>query len=97
MGVATVGAGVVLGLEALGAKNTYNAGPTQASFTYANGLATATDVLLIGGGVLTVLGGVLAFLPSAASAPSPVPVGAAQTVRVSLEPTVRGAILRGTF
>jgi hypothetical protein len=91
MGVATAGAGVVLGLEALGARDAYNAAPTQSSFDHAQSLAVWTDVALIAGGVLAIGGGVLAFLPA--------PPGAAASPRAGLTvvPTVGGALVRGTF
>ena len=92
MGVATVGAGVVLGLEALGARDAYNAGPTQSSFDHAQSLATWTSVALIGGGVIAVGGGVLAFLPTA-----PRGSGSAVATRLTLVPTLGGALVRGAF
>jgi hypothetical protein len=93
VGVATAGAGIVLGIEALSARDAYNAGPTQASFDHAQSLATWTDIALIAGGVIAVGGGVLAFLPSASATPAagPPPVG------ITVAPTLGGAIVRGTF
>jgi hypothetical protein len=94
MGVATAGAGVVLGLEALGARDAYNAGPTQSSFDHAQSLAVWTDVALIAGGVIAVGGGVLAFLPTA---PGAAGAAASQRTGLTVVPTVGGALVRGTF
>jgi tetratricopeptide (TPR) repeat protein len=93
VGVATVGAGVGLGLAADGAKNAYDAGPTLASYDHAQSLAMWTDIALIGGAVVTVGGAVLAFLPSPAPAPRPQPIGGSFTIL----PTLGGAVARGTF
>ncbi len=56
-GVVALSAGVILGLSANDAKDTYNAAPTRAAFDHATSLQTWTNVTLIGG-VLLVAGGV---------------------------------------
>jgi hypothetical protein len=66
LGVGVLAGGVVLGVSALDAKDTYNAAPTRSAFDHANGLATWTTVALIAGGVLTAGGVALAVIPEKA-------------------------------
>ncbi len=57
LGVAAAGAGAIFGVQALSARDAYDAGPTRASFDHASAMQTWTNVMLIAGGVL-VAGGV---------------------------------------
>jgi hypothetical protein len=63
LGVATLGAGAVLGTQALDAKDAYDAAPTRATFDHAQGLQTWTTIAFVAGGVLTAAGVVLLVLP----------------------------------
>lgn len=62
-GLAALGAGVVLGINANSAKDAYDAAPTRAAFDHASSLETWTNVALIGGAVLAAGGIVLVVLP----------------------------------
>jgi len=59
-----LGAGAVLGTQALSAKDAYNAAPSRAAFDHANGLATWSTIALVAGGVLAAGGVTLLVLPS---------------------------------
>jgi len=59
-----LGAGVVLGTQALSAKDAYDAAPSRAAFDHANGLATWSTVAFVAGGVLAAGGVTLLVLPS---------------------------------
>lgn len=85
LGVAALGGGVILGLSANGARDTYNAAPTREGFDHASSLQTWTNVALIGGGVLLAGGIVLIILPK----------GDSGEVRMGITP--RGAALSGSF
>jgi hypothetical protein len=90
MGVASVGAGAVMGIEALSARNAYNAGPTQQSYDHAQSLAMWTNVGLIAGGVLAAGGVILVVLPSSHAAP-------ATPIAITVSPGIGSAFLQGSF
>jgi hypothetical protein len=91
-GVASLAAGVILGVNALSARDAYNAGPNQVAYDHASTLQTWTDVVFIAGGVFVVGGAALILWP-APKAGSNRAVEAA----VSLAPSIGGAVLRGVF
>ncbi|MDB4935755.1 MAG: hypothetical protein JWP87_2727 [Labilithrix sp.] len=57
VGIAALGSGIILGLEANSAKTAYDAGPTRESFDHASSLEAWTNVALISG-ALMVAGGI---------------------------------------
>ena len=86
VGVAALGGGIILGLNANDAKTAYDAGPTRESFDHAESLQTWTNVAIISGAVLLAGGLVLVVLPDAGG-----------ERRMSLAPTPGGAVVTGTF
>ncbi len=92
LGVGFLVGGTVLGLNALSAKDAYNAGPTQSSFDHANGLATWSTVAFVAGAVFTAGGVALLLIPD--SKESSVKAG---TGRLQLSPLPGGASLSGAF
>lgn len=52
-GVAALGGAILVGTSAKDAEDTYKAKPSRETFDHAKGLETRTNILLIGGGVLT--------------------------------------------
>lgn len=113
LGVATLGAGAVLGLQANDAGDAYNARPSQEALDHANGLQTWTNVALVAGGVLTAGGLALVLWPSpkqeahAGSSretplPAPpknddVPPGDKAGARVIVAPVPGGIVVRGVL
>jgi hypothetical protein len=87
-GIASIGAGIVLGVSALSARDAYNAAPTLAAYNHTIGLQTWTDVAFIAGGALAVGGVALIVWPS----PSPKGEPA-----LSLAPAPGGFLVRGAF
>ncbi|HSO34860.1 MAG TPA: hypothetical protein VLT33_20160 [Labilithrix sp.] len=85
VGLAALAGGIVLGLQANGAKDAYDAGPTRESFDHASALQTWTNVSLIAGGVLIAGGIALVVIPD----------GDEGRVRASLTPG--GAVVSGSF
>lgn len=85
LGVAALGATAILGSEANGAKDAYNAGPTREAYDHASSLQTFTNVALIAGGVLLVGGIVLVVVPDVNDG----------RLEVGIGPT--GARIGGTF
>src|SRR5262249_645789 len=77
VGVAALGAGIILGTSANGAKDAYNAGPTRAAFDPASSLETWTNVALIGGAALLAGGITLIVLPLGERSDDGVQIGAA--------------------
>jgi hypothetical protein len=55
-GVAALGGGILLGLSAQDAEDTYKSAPTQATLDHAEGLESKTNIMLVAGGVLTAVG-----------------------------------------
>lgn len=86
IGLAAIGSGVVLGLEANSARDAYNAGPTRESFDHASSLQTWTNVALISGAVLVAGGIALVLIPDG---------DARAALRVG--PAPGGAVMKGTF
>jgi hypothetical protein len=76
VGVAALGAGVLLGTSANGAKEAYDAAPTRAAFDHASSLETLTNVALISGALLVAGGIVLVVLPIGDSSEGRVKIGA---------------------
>ena len=81
-GVAAIGAGsgallagVVLALEAVDAKNAYQAAPAQATYDHASALQTWTNVAFIAGGVLAAGGIALVVWPHKSGEPATAQVG----------------------
>ena len=85
VGLAALGGGIVLGLEANSAKKAYEAGATRESFDHASSLQTWTNVTLIAGGVLLAGGVALVVIPDKDEG----------RVRVSVTPG--GAMMTGKF
>lgn len=83
-GGALVLGGIVLGTQALGARDAYNAGPTREAYDHASGLQTWTTVALVSGIVVAAAGVTLVLLP----------IGKTET-KVSLSPTA--VAFGGTF
>lgn len=111
-GVATLVSGVVIGLQALDARDAYNAAPTQPSFDHASSLQSWTNIGLIGGGIFLLGGAALVFWPFHGSGDAKAPPPPAQdpprddasarrrTPRpptLAIVPTLGGALVTGTF
>ncbi|MCL2778461.1 MAG: hypothetical protein FWD73_10695 [Polyangiaceae bacterium] len=90
-GVAALGGGAVLGLQANKARDAYNAGPTRQSYDHASSMQTWTNVAFIAGGVLLAGGVVLVVWPRSEKG------GAQQPAKLSVAPSVGGAVLGGSF
>lgn len=65
-GIVGVGAGVVLGVQALDAKGAYDDAPTRRTYDHASALQTWTNVAFIAGGALAVAGVALLVWPAGA-------------------------------
>ncbi len=91
LGVGFLVGGTVMGLNALSAKDAYNAGPTQQSFDHANSLATWSTVAFVAGAVFTAGGVALLLIPDKESSVK------AGTGRLRLSPLPGGASLSGAF
>lgn len=63
VGLAALGATAVLGINANGAKDAYDAGPTREGFDHASSLETWTNVMLVSGAVLLAGGVALVLVP----------------------------------
>jgi hypothetical protein len=87
VGVAALGAAVVLGINANGAKDAYDKAPTREGFDHASALQTWTNIALVAGGVALAGGVVLIVLPDEGAAEG--------RLRVSVNPG--GAALGGSF
>lgn len=87
LGVAVLGGGVVLGINANGAKDAYDARPSREAFDHASSLETWTNIAFIAGAVCVVGGIVLVVLPD--------DDGREGKLRASFGPN--GAALGGTF
>ncbi len=66
-GLAALGATALVGTSAKDAEDTYKAAPSQKTFDHAKGLQTRTNILLIGGSVLTASGIVILIWQSTKS------------------------------
>ena len=102
LGVGFVVGGAVLGVNALSAKDAYNAGPTRSSYDHANSLATWSTVAFVAGGVLTAGGIALLLIPSGGdkaegSAKTTTAKSSFQIDHMQLSPTLSGAMLSGAF
>jgi len=87
VGLAALGSGIILGLQANSAKDAYDAGPTRESFDHASSLQTWTNVSLVAGGVLVAGGIALVVIPDKDEGQG--------RMRASLTPG--GAVVSGTF
>jgi len=85
VGVAGLGAGIILGLEANDARDTFNTAPAHATFDHAKGLQTWTNVALVTGGVFLAGGLALVLIPTS------------EKTQVKLGLAPGGASMRGTF
>ena len=85
--------GVVLGSEAIGARDTYRGAPTQFAYDHASELQMWTDVAFIAGAVVAAGGIALVVWPSSKAAAEP----PAKTEGVSLVPLPGGLLLKGRF
>jgi hypothetical protein len=90
LGVATVAAGVVLGIRTLDARDAYRAGPTPELESHVHSLETWTNVALIAGSLVTIGGGVLVFWPSP-------PQAKTREASVRIVPAPGGAVIDGRF
>ena len=99
VGGAILLSGVVLGLNANGARDAYDAGPTRAAFDHATSLQTWTNVAFVTGGVLAAGGIALVVWPS----PRGHAIGGKTAESARLEPVLRvapslgGAVVQGAF
>ncbi len=87
VGLAALGSGIILGLQANSAKDAYDVGPTRESFDHASSLQTWTNVSLVAGGVLIAGGIALVVIPDKDEGQG--------RMRASLTPG--GAVVSGTF
>jgi hypothetical protein len=83
--------GVVLGSEAIGARDAYRGAPSQGGFDHASELQMWTNVAFVAGGVLAAGGVALVVWPSPKAGPDAAP----QAVR--LAPAPGGLVLGGAF
>ena len=88
VGVAALGACVILGTSAEGAKDAYNAAPSRPGYDHASSLETWTNVALIGGAAIVAGGVALIVLPLGEGRSE-------RRMRATLTP--RGAAIGGTF
>jgi len=84
-GLAALGSGIVLGLEASSAKDAYDASATRESFDHASSLQTWTNITFVTGAVLLAGGIALVVIPDKDEG----------RVRVSVTPG--GAVIMGKF
>jgi hypothetical protein len=107
VGGALLLSGVVLGSEAIGARDVYRGAPTQDGLDHASELQTWTNVAFIAGGVVAAGGVALVLWPSAhaGGAPTAKTDGFASSQEsgpehrgaLSVVPTPGGMLLRGAF
>jgi tetratricopeptide (TPR) repeat protein len=100
-GAATLTA-ILLGISALDAGDAYNAAPTHASLVHANALATWTTVSWIAAGVFIAGGVTLVLIPAPSSAAATKEKEkekekSSDEARLSIVPTLGGAMLQGAF
>jgi hypothetical protein len=88
LGLASLGAAAVLGLETVDARNAFNSSPSRPLYDHEQALQTWTTVALAAGAVLTVGGLVLVLWPSS---------GGSAEARVGLAPTPGGGAVVGHF
>jgi hypothetical protein len=93
VGVATLVGGAIVGTQALGAKDAYDASPSRATLDHAQSLQTWTTVLLVAGGVITAGGVVLFVLPE----PKPKATGLTITPLLPVGSSAAGIRLGGAF
>jgi hypothetical protein len=92
IGAASLGASAILWSEAQGAKDVYDAKPTQEGFDHGGSLEKWTNITLIAGGILLV-GGVTLFVIPAGKTHAK--VGAAPRFEIAATPS--GALWKGRF
>jgi hypothetical protein len=93
VGGAMVLSGIVLGSEAIGARDTYRGAPTQFAYDHASELQTWTNVAFIAAGVFAAGGVALVVWPSPKPASEPAPKSDA----LVLVPAAGGLLLKGAF
>lgn len=96
VGIAGLGASLILWNEAQGAKDAYNERPSQVAFDHGQSLEKWTNITLIAGGVLLVGGVTLFVLPSGGKAQAKIG-SAPPPPRFAVAATPTGAILKGQF
>lgn len=87
VGITALASGIVFGLQANDAKDTYGAAPTRSAFDHASSLQTWTNVSLVVGGLFLASGIALVV----------VPIGKASRHRVTVGATPGGMIASGMF
>jgi hypothetical protein len=95
VGGALVLSGIVLGSEAIGARDVYRGAPTQSTLDHASELQTWTNVAFVAGGVIAA-GGVALVLWPAPKAPAGAPAEKHEAA-VTLAPAPGGMLLQGAF
>jgi hypothetical protein len=88
VGVAALGATIVFGVEAIDARNAFNAVPSRPLYDHEQTLQTCTNIALVSGAILVAGGLVLVLWPSGSSGGD---------VTVGLAPTPGGGTLVGSF
>lgn len=88
-GVLAAGSAFVLGMQALGARDAYDAAPTRAGLDHARALQTWTTAGWITAGVFVAAGVTLVVLPSSTDR--------GKSARLELTPLPRGLSLQGAF
>jgi hypothetical protein len=92
VGGAMLLSGIVLGSEAIGARDTYRGAPTQFAYDHASELQMWTDVAFIAGSVVAAGGIALILWPSPKGSAEP-----AKAEGISLVPLPGGLLLKGGF
>jgi tetratricopeptide (TPR) repeat protein len=90
VGVATLGAGALLGVQALGARDAYDAAPTRAGYDHAQALQTWTTIAFVAGGVFAAGGIVLVLMPEPKA-------NASSSASLVVRATPRGIAAGGAF
>ena len=87
-GAAVLTSGAILGLQALDARDAYNATPSRGGFDHADSLQNWTNIAFVTGGILAAGGLALVLWPHKS---------ATAETGISVSPSLGGAMLRGAF